>query len=621
MRAWRALCLGLCVAVGWSANALAARAPTLPENAGKAEIEAWIEEHIDPGAEMQGVSFDDAVEYYDPRDLEKRPDGHVVAKFRMEYWRPQREGRTTWRSERQRVEIDCATTRARFLSVDRYPENNLQGRATPQVLEAAWVGPFAEDDVDGQELLQVCSFAKLLDDPQWESAAPPPPTAFEDEDLADWFRARTKPGDDVLLQQAGGLATYYTPADLERLPNGRVRAWVRRELAWPMVLGASGVRSTRMQYEIDCGRRRYRNLDLIVFPGQNLTGPPYADFPNDDVGARSIEAGSAEAPVMRALCALASDPKLPPSDAVRAPPPPPPEGLSDIAAETWVRKHINTAGYAVSSHDDRSVIFYAPASLDLLPNGHVTVSVRREAMVEPEGGLGRSMLVQMQFDCSGRRSRILGMTTFKDANLEGERTEGGESDWRRFDNGSHEALLAPTLCAQRELLAQDVDREAALTPPPVDSDDEEEVIGWVAEHVRPLGYTYVNYSDEGAAFYSVGEGERTRQDYIRVWTRYELFSPTVVGGTVVRSLRRLMEFDCEQGRSRILTVEVYPGANLTGRPTARQAPSAEWSFTSPNTIESSMADAVCSFADEVDSADDEAVSAPRLPQRRDASPL
>jgi hypothetical protein len=554
--------------------------------------------------------YAEGVEYYDPRDLQKQGDGHVLAQLRLEYWRPQREGRVTWRSERQKVEVDCADYRFRFLSIDAFPANNLQGRPKRAPFDGAWTDTVPEDDANGQEIRQICSFASLLGTPDSTSGAPPPPTSLED--TPDWFARYTKPGGDVFLKQYGSVGFYYSPPDLERLSNGHVRGWLRREFMWPTVVGNSGLRSARTRYDIDCAHRRFQALDLIVFPGQNLTGAPDADFSRDDAPLQAIRAGSQEAPIMRALCALAADPKISVTDALRPPTIPYLDGGDEAAVEAWIKAHLLTAGYVVSSYDSKSVFLYEPGSLDLRPRGVLAVTMRSETIGTQPAGRPRSMLFAMEFDCQRHRSRMTGSSFFDETNLEGEREDLGGLDWSRISKGSHEEVLAQKICVQRALLAPDIDREAALTPPPV-STDEDDVIAWMSAHVRPMDYVYVTHTDEVVGLYSWTEGERTRQDSIRIWTRYEYFDPKPGAETVIRSMRRLMEYDCDLGRSRILTSELYPGANLSGRPSTRQFPTAEWSFNSPGTLESRLADAVCELGDAADAEMEDALTAPRLP--------
>jgi hypothetical protein len=619
MRGVRGLFWGMAAAVALSVEASAAGAPALRRDAGEAEIEAWISEHVSTSPdEMRGITYDHAVEYYDPRSLEKQADGHVLVSFRQEHWTPQKEGRLTYRSQRQRVEIDCQGHRFRFLSVEAFSENNLQGRASPLPTNTDWSPALPEDDLDGQEVRQVCSFASLIGTPDWESGMPSPPRTSEAAAYEAWTAAHVKPGDDVLLQQSGSVAHYYSPADLEQTANSGVRAWIRQELPWPIVLNGSGVRSTRTHYEIDCAHGRYVTRDLIVFPGLNMTGTPYAEFP-DDASLRGIRAGEPRAALLRALCRLAADRSLSPAEALRPPPVPAPVGPGDEALQAWIEEHLNTEGYAISSYDTVSVILYEPGSLALLPNGHLAVSIRREGLQPPEPGRGRSMLIDMQLDCSGRRSRVMTSAVYGEANLEGAPDYLEGFDWTRAEEDSHEALLMAEACPQRGLLAQEVDREAALTPPPVSDTDDDDIAAWMAEYVRPLGYVYAGRTGEAVGLFSWEEGERTRQDFVRVWTRIEYFQPQIAEKAVLRSMRQLVEYDCDQGRSRTLATEAYPGANLTGRPAIRRLSQAEWSFTSPGTLESGLADAVCDVRDRADEAGD--VSAPRLPGQSGESPL
>ena len=103
---------------------------------------------------------------------------------------------------------------------------------------------------------------------------------------------------------------------------------------------------------------------------------------------------------------------------------------------------------------------------------------------------------------------------------------------------------------------------------------------------------FIDASDSGAVWVVGRSVTRVNADTVRAWTRLEYAQPTNIEGASVSSMTGYYEFDCRGQRSRMLAISAYPRHNLQGTPDSEEG-SAEWSFVRPNTIMSSVMNAVC----------------------------
>jgi hypothetical protein len=207
----------------------------------------------------------------------------------------------------------------------------------------------------------------------------------------------------------------------------------------------------------------------------------------------------------------------------------------------------------------------------------------------------RSATQRIEFDCKGGRQRVLSATAYPGANLEGAGVAGPGRGWEKIDPAATGGSLLRQLCSQRSLFGP---VGYVAMPTPLRGSAPADVEAWIADHIVPDQYVLSGHTDQAAALYSTTEIERTRQDYMRVWTRLEYFRPNPLGDRVVRSMRTLVEFDCDQHRSRTLATEVFPGSNLIGDKAEEKTSRAEWSFISPQALLSYVASDVCRRKDE-----------------------
>jgi hypothetical protein len=615
MRAVHAAIWAVGTLMASAAGAWAAPAPTLTGDLTEERVDDWRIAHIRSGDEVY-VDWDDAsVAYFDPWTLQKLPDGHLTAVVRNEYFAPNRRPGGTARSTKQLVEFDCAGKARKILSSESYPQNNLQGRLLDHDLPASyWSEALSEETLAGVTLRQVCSLSSLVGTPDWEKAMARPPADPSDAALDAWLEEHIDLRDEVFLGHRGGAGVYYSPKDTEKLANGHYRTWIRRELPRPIGLQLSTVRSTRSHVELDCARRRYAYVDLIVFPGSNQLGTPSSDFTDDEEQDWTLAtAGSEAAGWLGPICRLAADPKLSVEDARKPPAASEPKDDSVEALRAWAKTRLNTNNFTYAATAGDSLYFYGTEGVSRLPNGNLTAWMRTETP-KAEEGRQRSSLTRTEFDCRGGRMRSLSIQGFASNDLEEEIGATSQpAPWTAsLTNESVGGQVLRQVCNLQSLVGADVDMAAALIPPPA-TIDEDGVARWLVDYVDMEGYAPATYTDSAAILYSTKEAERRGEDYVRVYVRQEFFEP--IDG-MVRSIRMLMDFDCAEGRERTLSYAAYPGSNLLGSPIERKG-EAEWSFTAPRSGTSYVSAELCAVNERAD----ESVSEPRLPVRETKTPL
>lgn len=606
------------ITVAGAANA--ASVPPLRNGASEDEIAKWVGAHIDANGAMPIRTLSVGVEFFNPADLTKTAEGHLVGSMRFELFRPITVQRQTVRSLRGGIEVDCDARDMKRLDAEFHPQNNLEGVMAP-LGPGEWVGSLPADTFADQRVSLYCSYADLVGSPDWDRAMPPP---FDGDEvgLAAWRERHVTTGDDVFLMNEAGIPTFYTPDGFEKVEDGVIRVRLRQELPRPIVLGAAAVRSTRSYMAIDCLGRRYEYLDLIVFPGANTLGKPSSDFDADLQAWTAAEAGGSKAAMIRALCRLEQAPQTPVGEALRQADAPEPASDAEADVAAWYNRYLNTNGMISTSYTDEFVEFYDPLSV-AFRDGVLSFAFRREyfASMKEAGSetLVRSTRVRMDFDCRQRRVREVERLLFPELNLEGAPARAADIGWRRPEADGADAYALQLICGQLALFAE-ADGPTALAPS-LWRPDARQITAWLEDYIDPKDDVVVDYTESGVGFYSADGGERTRQDYLRVWLRHESFEPEFYSDFVVRSSRTLVEFDCEQGRSRILAIEDHMGSNLQGPKREHRPGEAEWTFVQPRTLQSSMANALCGLKDEADEAEDDALVAPRLPSRKGRQPL
>lgn len=597
--------------------ASAAPVPTLKRGADREAVEAWVAEHIDAKNYVIGILAEDMVDLYDPTQLERLPNGHLLVSYRNEYFAGDRKG---YRSAVQRTELDCELNRFKTLSETTYALNNLQGKSAPakEMLGGGeWSEPLTSETENGEETFQVCSFAPLVGSTEWARAMPPTPADGAPDTLAGWIKAHLSLDGYLPLTEAGsGQLAFFSRDGLKAGQDGRLQARIRTELTRVFGFGASGLRSSLHDMEIDCAHRRYLGKKLAVYPGANLLGPAFDIF-GEDASWISPLAGDEMAIRIRALCRLSQSPGTPIAEARSQPVVPAPAGTTEDDVQRWVKTHINTTGYFQTGGGDDYVTLVRTDGVKSA--GGVIITQARIEWFEtsPEGY--RSLTQSTEVDCRGRRFRFLDTTFYAQSNLEGFIDAYRNTDrWEKVVKDSAGEHMLVFVCGAVGLQNKGGDPGRAAPPEPANTEDDE-VAAWIAAYVDLGDDIYVAHTDNWVTFYAPRQAEWVNATTVRLWIRDEYFAPQVQGDALMRSTHEMMEIDCAQKRWRSLAMEIYPGSNNLG-PGLRRKAEAEprWAFIEPSSVDSMLAAKVCRPGPgDLDTS----LSEPQLPSRREKTPL
>lgn len=585
----------LMFAAGLSSLCLAAAGrpanPPPPSAATEEAARAWVRAYIYQDDYTLAGLVDDRAMLFDPASVTMQ-DGQLSAVVRGELFKSQRIGRVQQRSFRDRWLFDCAAKTAKEVFSEGFPQSNLQGR--PEVVDvskADWT-VLPEDTGEGRLMAQVCSVGSLVRSGVDQAKAMPPVLHDIDEaGTAAWMKRYVDAGASTMLHTGSGVGVFFDPAQTRKAASGRPQVWLRTELGVTLPTKTSAWRSMRALMEIDCLEHRYLRTSQQIFPGSNLLGTALAQDEIDE-GWTDVTAGSTDAKWLTPLC-LALSGKT-------AAAPPAPAGRDEAAVRDWLRTYINTNNFVFVTTTDVGAWLYGTEDLAFGEGGHILGTMRLEQFQASSTSAGpiRSGVQRIEFDCRGDRQRVIGITAYAESNLGGSSVSQAGTAWQKQAPGSAAGHLLRLICSQASLIA--LDDPALSMPTPLRGDTDAAREEWIDAHVDPTDYLISGYGDEAAILYSAKEIERTRQDYVRVWARIEYFRPDSLGDVVIRSMRQLYEFDCDQHRARTLAVEAFPGANLTGTKIESEKAEAEWSFIGPQTVLSGLANEVCDLKDEAD---------------------
>lgn len=146
----------------------------------------------------------------------------------------------------------------------------------------------------------------------------------------------------------------------------------------------------------------------------------------------------------------------------------------------------------------------------------------------------------------------------------------------------------------------------ALTPPPPFDSEEATVATWVEKYLDTKDWTELSWTDDRVRFTSGAGMNRTAQDRVRLWVREEMFAPEQTEDGPYRSLMVLTEYDCTEGRYRMLAADAFPYNNLGGESWTYDEQAAEWAYARPATIAEYEIGVVCGWMAEADATDETA---------------
>jgi hypothetical protein len=586
----RRLTLAFVVATAVAGTALAAdRGPATnpppPVEPQPYAYKQWAEAYVRQGEFRLSGFTDDRALLFDPATVVV--DGRTLnAIVRGELFRSERIQGVTQRSFRDRWGFDCTDRKVKVLFSEAHSQSNLQGRAeTLDVSKEDWQAVAGEDG-EAQLLALVCSMGSLLQSGiDRAKAIPPDLHDVTDEATAAWMREHVDAGGDVMILAENGLGIFYSPSGVGKAASGRPQLWLRTELSVLLPADRSMWRSMRDLVEVDCLNTRFLRSKQEVYPGSNLLGAK-TDEALEPTWTDAV-AGGTDARWVGALCEKLSN--------VAKAQPPAPANKSTAAISDWIQTYINTNHYLVAADIGLGVALYSTSDLEALDDGHLVTNVRVE-QYQPAGANDfRSMVQKVEIDCKGSRQRILSATGYARSNLEGETFEVETSDWTKVAPGTNGDVIGRQVCSQASLAG---DIAPVAMPSPLRGSTPAETQEWIDAHLVPDGYEVSDYSDDAVAMFSRKEMEPTRQGYVRAHVRMEFFKPQVTDNKVQRSMRTLMEFDCDQHRSRTLANETFAGSNLIGDKVEDKPANPDWSFISPNTLLSNVANDVCQVKEE-----------------------
>jgi hypothetical protein len=137
---------------------------TLPGDATEAQLRAWANRYIKKGTFVETDAFMHAdpsnrIFLYDPTSVQKLPNGHVTAWFRIELFRPRMMEGYSHRSVHKKLEIDCSDLRYKELIIESFAEANMQQRVPDITFTPAFGNPELQNSPQGIVARRVCSDA------------------------------------------------------------------------------------------------------------------------------------------------------------------------------------------------------------------------------------------------------------------------------------------------------------------------------------------------------------------------------------------------------------------------------------------------------------------------------
>ena len=122
------------------------------------------------------------------------------------------------------------------------------------------------------------------------------------------------------------------------------------------------------------------------------------------------------------------------------------------------------------------------------------------------------------------------------------------------------ALVALAMLYAIPAHAQISSTEAVADPPQLPTDAQLEA--WAARYVRVGDYVRAGLDADRNYLYQPSSFRKLANGHLLGSIRAELFRPRVEEGYTVRSVRKLVQVDCDALRYRELTVEGFAGSNL-----------------------------------------------------------
>ena len=253
----------------------------------------------------------------------------------------------------------------------------------------------------------------------------------------------------------------------------------------------------------------------------------------------------------------------------------PPKDATNEQLRAWVDRYVDKGGYVEASIDDKRLILWEPATVEILGNGHVAAWLRSELFraVPVEGKTLRSVRKRSEIDCRERRYRELVFEGYAGSNMQqpvaGLKTpdKWGKPLPANSSTGIHKA------CDHVKIAA--IERPA--NPPPPAGAAEEQVREWITRYIEEGFYKEAAIDENRVHFYDPQTLQKLPDGHVVGWFRAELFRTRDLNGIGVRSMRKKLEVDCKEWRYKELAAEGFAGTNM--RQPVHVPMSAEWTRT------------------------------------------
>jgi hypothetical protein len=115
---------------------------------------------------------------------------------------------------------------------------------------------------------------------------------------------------------------------------------------------------------------------------------------------------------------------------------------------------------------------------------------------------------------------------------------------------------------------------------------------WKGTTLTPMGWEYVGYTPEVAAFYELPV-VRLKGELPRLWQRFEYSTEQQAEFRGYRSVRFLVEYDCNRLRVRSIEISYFLKNNLEGDYFSATGGPSAWEYPAPGTIDGHLQEIVC----------------------------
>ena len=300
------------------------------------------------------------------------------------------------------------------------------------------------------------------------------------------------------------------------------------------------------------------------------------------------------------LLAIAVSLGLGPLGAARAADGPDDDGpqMTDAAVDAWIASRLNPSGWRYLYFDADGAYFLSPDAPWKTQENTWRLRVREE-LFKPDDHGARSMVMDTELDCDGRRLRLPGTEAFTGHNLSGERSNRDPiEDWVSPANPGESAHFDQLCALARTPAAAAIAPQATGAPAPA-SLQPADIHAWADHYLDLTGWQLVETAPDGLNLATTDGALKTGNGQYSIWTRVEFFRPQAypAGGPPARSARQRVELDCPDARWRITEVDAFRLNNLNTPEPPFQAPGAQWTSSSTGAPESQTIQRLCAIAE------------------------